>query len=228
MPAHPAREDRRDRPLNEELKRRTIARVNRPEPVAGINAASALRSWRFDPTITRRARHCRRQGPGHHCRGTRVNPLDTVPLRAPLVFLDGDDPHSLPGPPALCQHEGQAHPRARRAARTDEGPPAPLLLRPGRQLVKHFGIRAVPATVEQQGRVLSSPNSRSLPRSARRHEKKSSSVMDLREHFCCSLSLATSASPPRLLPVRAAAPASSSTRSPTSAGRACSRFRSAV
>jgi hypothetical protein len=31
--------------------------------------------------------------------GTRVNPLDTVPLRAPLVFLDGDDPDSLPGPP---------------------------------------------------------------------------------------------------------------------------------
>jgi conjugal transfer pilus assembly protein TraU len=37
----------------------------------------------------------------------------------------------------------------------------------GGTLVKHFGIRAVPATVEQQGRALSSPNSRFTPQGAR-------------------------------------------------------------
>lgn len=141
--------------LNEELKRRTIARVNRPEPVAGVGAATAARSWRFDPTITVDRDIADDKGRVIIAAGTRVNPLDTVPLRAPLVFLDGDDPAQLAW-------------AARRFGATRaklilvRG--APLELMKARQrrfyfdqggsLVKHFGIRAVPATVEQQGRVL--------------------------------------------------------------------------
>ena len=141
--------------LNEELKRRTIARVNRPEPVAGIGSASATRSWRFDPTITVERNIADDKGRVIIAAGTRVNPLDTVPLRSTLVFLDGDDPAQLAW-------------AARRFGRTQaklilvRG--APLELMKARQrrfyfdqggsLVKHFGIRAVPATVEQQGRVL--------------------------------------------------------------------------
>jgi conjugal transfer pilus assembly protein TraW len=141
--------------LNEELKRRTIARVNRPEPVAGITLASATRSWRFDPTITVDRNIADGKGRVIIAAGSRVNPLDTVPLRSPLVFLDGDDPAQLawavrrfnPTKAKLILVRG-----------------APLELMKARQrrfyfdqggtLVKHFGIRAVPATVEQQGRVL--------------------------------------------------------------------------
>ena len=141
--------------LNEELKRRTIARVNRPEPVVGIGSASATRSWRFDPTITVEREIADDKGRVIIAAGTRVNPLDTVPLRSTLVFLDGDDPAQLAW-------------AARRFGATRaklilvRG--APLELMKARQrrfyfdqggsLVKHFGIRAVPATVEQQGRVL--------------------------------------------------------------------------
>ena len=141
--------------LGEELKRRTIARVNRPEPVAGLGSAAAARSWRFDPTIVVERDIADAKGRVIVAAGTRVNPLDTVPLRAPLVFLDGDDPEQLAW-------------ATRRFASTKaklilvRG--APLELMKARQhrfyfdqggtLVKHFGIRAVPATVEQQGRVL--------------------------------------------------------------------------
>lgn len=141
--------------LNEELKRRTIARVNRPEPVAGVGPASATRSWRFDPTITVERNIADDKGRVIIAAGTRVNPLDTVPLRSTLVFLDGDDPAQLAW-------------AARRFGATRaklilvRG--APLELMKARQrrfyfdqggsLVKHFGIRAVPATVEQQGRDL--------------------------------------------------------------------------
>jgi len=141
--------------LNEELKRRTIARVNRPEPVTGLVAAAAMRTWRFDPTITVERDIADDKGRVIIAEGTRVNPLDTVPLRAPLVFRDGDDPVQLAW-------------AARRFGATRaklilvRG--APLELMKARQrrfyfdqggsLVKHFGIRAVPATVEQQGRVL--------------------------------------------------------------------------
>jgi conjugal transfer pilus assembly protein TraW len=139
--------------LNEDLKRRTIARVNRPDPVAGIVRASEARRWHFDPTITLAADIRGAKGELIHAAGTRVNPLDSVGLRADLLFLDGDDPEQL----AWALKQG-----ANAKLILVKG--APLELMKARQrrfyfdqggsLVKHFGIRAVPATVEQQGRVL--------------------------------------------------------------------------
>ena len=141
--------------LNEELKRRTIARVNRPNPVAGIALASTLRRYSFDPTITVDADIKDDKGRTIIARGTRVNPLDTVPLRAPLVFLDGDD---------TAQVDWAARRFAGTTAKFILVNGAPLDLMKARQrrfyfdqggkLVERFGIRAVPATVEQQGRVL--------------------------------------------------------------------------
>ena len=141
--------------LNEELKRRTIARVNRPEPVAGITSASETRVWRFDPTITVERDIADDKGRVIIAAGTRLNPLDTVPLRQALVFLDGDDPTQL-------AWAAQRYGATRAKLILVRG--APLELMKARQrrfyfdqggnLVKHFGIRAVPATVEQQGRVL--------------------------------------------------------------------------
>jgi conjugal transfer pilus assembly protein TraW len=141
--------------LNEQLKQRTITRINRPQPVAGLVQASSERTWRFDPTITVERDIADNRGRVIVAAGTRVNPLDTVPLRAPLVFLDGDEPAQLAWalkrfgstPAKLILVKG-----------------APLELMKARQrrfyfdqggtLVKRFGIRAVPASVEQQGRVL--------------------------------------------------------------------------
>lgn len=141
--------------LNEQLKQRTIARINRPQPVAGLVQTSIERTWRFDPTITVERDIADNKGRVIVAAGTRVNPLDTVPLRAPLVFLDGDEPAQLAWalkrfgstPAKLILVKG-----------------APLELMKARQrrfyfdqggtLVKRFGIRAVPASVAQQGRVL--------------------------------------------------------------------------
>jgi conjugal transfer pilus assembly protein TraW len=141
--------------LNEELKRRTIARVNRPAKVAGIVLASAVRRWSFDPTITVDADIKDDKGRTVIARGTRVNPLDTVPLRAPLVFLDGDDQRQIDW--ALARY-------GRTPAKFILVSGAPLELMKARQrrfyfdqggkLSTHFSIRAVPAVVEQQGRQL--------------------------------------------------------------------------
>lgn len=141
--------------LNEELKRRTIARVNRPSPVAGLVQASTNRSWMFDPTITVERDIADDKGRVIIAAGTRVNPLDTVPLRAPLVFLDGDEPDQVAW--ALARF-------GRTSAKFILVKGAPLELMKARQrrfyfdqggtLVKRFDIRAVPAAVEQQGRVL--------------------------------------------------------------------------
>jgi len=141
--------------LNTELKRRTIARVNRPVAVEGIGRASQVRRWSFDPTITVDADIADDKGRVIIARGTRVNPLDTVPLRAPLVFLDGDDKAEVDW--ALARY-------ATVPAKFILTSGAPLELMKSRQrrfyfdqggkLVAHFAIHAVPAVVEQQGRHL--------------------------------------------------------------------------
>lgn len=135
------------------MKRRTIARVNRPDPVAGLIRAHESRSWPFDPTITLAADIREAKGELIHAAGTRVNPLDSVALRVPLLFLDGDDPAQIAW--ALRQDPN---------AKLILVKGAPLELMKARQrrfyfdqggnLTEKFGIRAVPARVRQNGRVL--------------------------------------------------------------------------
>ncbi len=139
--------------LNEDLKRRTIARVNRPDPVAGIVRASEARRWQFDPTITLAADIRGANGELIHAAGTRVNPLDSVGLRAELLFLDGDDPDQLAW--ALKQN-------ANAKLILVKGAPLELMkagqrrfyFDQGGKLTERFGIRSVPARVRQQGRLL--------------------------------------------------------------------------
>jgi conjugal transfer pilus assembly protein TraW len=141
--------------LNETLKRHTIARVNRPVPVAGLVAATSPRSWTIDPTISVSADIADAKGHVIWPQGTRINPLDTVALRQPLVFLDGDNAAQLVWATAAYKPE---------AAKLILTNGAPLELMKARQrrfyfdqggkLVAHFGVRALPAIVDQQGRSL--------------------------------------------------------------------------
>lgn len=140
---------------NRQLADRTAAQVRRPVPVPGIGHAAEERRWTFDPTITVNTDLRDARGRVVVAAGTRVNPLDTVPLRQRLVFLDGDD-------------EGQV---AWAMGATTvlnsklilvSGSPFALMKAEQRRfyfdqkgtLTGHFGIRAVPAVVEQQGRTL--------------------------------------------------------------------------
>lgn len=141
--------------LNAALERRTVAKVNRPDPVDGVGHADTNRQWTFDPTITVSTDIRGANGEVIVAQGTKVNPLDTVPLREPLVFLDGDDPAALDWAEASF---GKRHPKLILVRG------APLQLMKERHmrfyfdqagtLVRHFGIHAVPAVVEQKGRML--------------------------------------------------------------------------
>lgn len=141
--------------MKAELRRRTIARVNRPVPVEGVGAAGNLRTWRFDPTIAVERDIVDDKKRVILAAGTRVNPLDTVPLRAPLVFLNGDDPQELAWAASRYKRHGAKLILVR-------GAPLDLMrarqrrfyFDQGGKLVTHFGIRATPATVEQDGRAL--------------------------------------------------------------------------
>ncbi len=140
---------------NRELARRTEARVRRPQRVAGISAAAASRSWSFDPTITVSEDIRDNKGRVVVPRGTRVNPLDTIGLRQRLVFLDADDPAQVAWAlrtttalnAKLILIGGSPFHAMKKAQRR-------FFFDQGGTLTKKFGIEAVPATVEQSGRLL--------------------------------------------------------------------------
>ena len=141
---------------NRQLAERTAAQVRRPAPVPVIGRAAEERRWTFDPTITVNADLRDAHGRIVVAAGTRVNPLDTVPLRQRLLFLDGDDPAQV------------AWATSRTTALNAKlilvkGSPFALMKAERRRfffdqsgtLTRQLGIRAVPAVVEQQGRTLS-------------------------------------------------------------------------
>ena len=117
----------------------------------GLKKAVSYRTWEFDPTITLQRDIKTHQGKVVAERGTKVNPLDYVPLARPLLFLDGTDEKQLDW--GLSQ-EGMMILTA--------GAPLTLEKEHDRQMwfdqkgimVKHFSIKAMPARVTQNGKVL--------------------------------------------------------------------------
>lgn len=141
--------------MQKELVRRTKARVTRPKPVAGLTRAVRLRSWAYDPTITVEQDIRDDKGRVIAAKGQKINPLDHVPLRQSLVFLDGDDPAQVawalrattPLNAKLILTNGSPFERMKSAQRR-------FFFDQDGKLIARFGIRAVPAVVEADGRVL--------------------------------------------------------------------------
>lgn len=141
--------------LNQELLRKTTAKVNRPDPVFGVGKAVETRSWIYDPSMVMDHDVSDTKGNIVARRGQRVNPLDMVTIRQALVFIDGDDAAQVSWAlrrfselnSKLIMVKGaplEAMTKHQRRFYFDQGG----------SLVDRFGIQAVPAVVEQEGRVM--------------------------------------------------------------------------
>lgn len=141
--------------FNRDLADRTKQAARRPKPVAGITRTQETRSWTFDPSITTDRDIRDHKGKLIFAAGTRVNPLDTVPLRHSLVFLDGDDAEQVKWAlesttqtnALLVLTSGDVFDRMKSAQRR-------FYFDQGGSLTAKFGIRHVPAVVHQDGSVL--------------------------------------------------------------------------
>jgi len=141
--------------MNQELARRTEAKVRRPDPVVGIGKADRLRVWTYDPAITVDHDILDAKGNVLARKGQRVNPLDFVGVRQALVFIDGDDPDQVSW--ALRRYQDD-----QAKVVMVKGAPLDAMTRHQRRfyfdqggyLVGRFAIRAVPAVVEQNGKVM--------------------------------------------------------------------------
>lgn len=71
------------------MERAARQRVHSPKPVEGIRHATENKTRTFDPTYMLTQDMMDQEGRMIHRAGTIINPLDTVGLYRPLIFIDG-------------------------------------------------------------------------------------------------------------------------------------------
>ncbi len=81
--------------LQRESQARIQREVEQPAPVPGITKTTRARSFHFDPSIEVPYPITDAEGRVIVAPGTRVNPLDTVSLSRPLLFIDARDTTQL-------------------------------------------------------------------------------------------------------------------------------------
>ena len=136
--------------LEEEARERARRRLEEPEPVPGIAPATEERSRRFDPAIVV-ARDIRTpDGTLIAAAGTRIDPLERLPLTRDLIFIDGRREAEIAWalahdrPAKIVLLAGRPLDLMRRHRR-------PFFFDTGGRLAARFGIAATPTLVEQDG-----------------------------------------------------------------------------
>ena len=139
--------------LEEEARIRARRRLEEPEPVPGIAPARERRTRPFDPSITV-ARDIRAEdGTLIAAAGTRVNPLERLPLTRDLIFVDGRREAEIAWalahdrPAKIVLLAGRPLDLMRRHRR-------PFFFDAGGRLAARFGIARTPTLVAQDGAVL--------------------------------------------------------------------------
>ena len=136
--------------LENEARARARRSLEEPEPVPGIAPAREQRSRLFDPGITVAQDIRTADGTLIAAVGTRVNPLERLPLTRDLIFIDGRREAEIAwalghGRPAkIVLLAGRPLDLMRRHRR-------PFFFDTGGRLAARFGIAATPTLVEQDG-----------------------------------------------------------------------------
>ena len=139
--------------LEEEARTRARRSLEEPEPVPGIASAREKRSRPFDPAITVAQDIRTPDGTLIAAAGTRVNPLERLPLTRDLIFVDGRREAEIAWalghdrPAKIVMLAGRPLDLMRRHRR-------PFFFDIGGRLAARFGIAATPTLIEQDGALL--------------------------------------------------------------------------
>lgn len=143
--------------LQQTMQQRAISYRDRPTPVENITHTVTAKSWAFDPSIVLDHDVFTADGKIIAKSGTRVNPLNYVPLSKTLIFYDADDKNEvdwvtqldskLKGKDKLVVVKGSVLQEEKRLSKT-------IYFDQSGKLTKRFGIEHVPATVTQEGSLL--------------------------------------------------------------------------
>ena len=77
--------------LNKKMATRTKEYAERPTEVLGTTKAKESKEYFYDPSYVLERDIIDQKGQIIHSTGTRVNPLEHIPLRESLIFINGDD-----------------------------------------------------------------------------------------------------------------------------------------
>lgn len=141
--------------LNEQMKTKAIARVKRPQPVAGLSSAISKRSWLHDPSVVVENDIKDTKGNLIALAGQRVNPMQFVGLSQELVFVDGENKAEIdwavrnwsPLKAKIVFVSGSPFEEMKPYQRR-------FFFDQGGQLTGKFGIRHTPASVATEGEML--------------------------------------------------------------------------
>ncbi|MFC1659312.1 type-F conjugative transfer system protein TraW [Pseudomonadota bacterium] len=147
----------------QEIKKQTIERAKRPKPVEGITNATEYKEYTYDPTFILDKDIKDSTGKILFTKGTKVNPLDTLPFTKTLIFLDGDNKKQVEW--ALEQYQLSQN-DSKQIDRIKliliNGSPIELMEKhkirfyfdQSGYLIKKLNIKHVPAILQQKGREL--------------------------------------------------------------------------
>ena len=136
--------------IEDEARERVRARIEAPEPVAGIAPATEHRTRLVDPSVVLDRDVRLPDGTVLAAAGTRLNPLEQVPLSRDLLFIDGRRQREVDwalghdAPSAIVLLAGRPLDLSRRHGQ-------PFYFDQGGRFAEHFGLAATPVVVEQEG-----------------------------------------------------------------------------
>ncbi len=136
--------------LENEARTRARRQLEEPRPVPGIAPARERHSRPFDPAITVAQDIRTSDGTLIAAAGTRINPLERLPLTRDLIFVDGRRQAEIAWalahdrPAKIVLLAGRPLDLMRRHRR-------PFFFDTGGRLAARFGIAATPTLVEQDG-----------------------------------------------------------------------------
>ncbi|MDP3334464.1 MAG: type-F conjugative transfer system protein TraW [Alphaproteobacteria bacterium] len=136
-----------------EVQDRVKQYVLTPKPVSGVHKATTVRTFTFDPSITLDKDILDHQGHIIAAKGSTVNPLTTVQLKASLLIFDGTDLEQIKWAVGQGVHTKWI---------LTSGRPMDLIKQHDRDvyfdqggaICKYFKISVVPSVVRQNGAVL--------------------------------------------------------------------------
>ena len=136
--------------MEDEARVRARARIEAPEPVTGIAPAVRHSTRRIDPSVVldRNVRFA--DGTLLAAAGSRLNPLEHVPLSRDLLFIDGRRDVEIAwalerrGPSTIVLLAGRPLDLSRRHGR-------PFFFDQSGRLANRFALSATPVLIEQEG-----------------------------------------------------------------------------
>jgi conjugal transfer pilus assembly protein TraW len=141
---------------NERMKKEVSDRIKSPKSL-NLGRAGEVREYEYDPSIEVKEDLRDARGIVFHRKGTRVNPLNVVSMPYELIFFDGEDEDQLKYVIKKYE-ESEIKPKliltGGSPVRLEEEYKLDFYFDQEGEIIKKLGIKAVPAIVMQEDKVL--------------------------------------------------------------------------